>query len=415
MAAHEQQTGAQAGGGRPSGDPASPAQEETEGAALGWAALLLQHQRALILQRWLAAAMAQPFHHGRRDRAVSDAMPRLFDALVACLAHAPQGLHPRTPFDDPAVREAAVAHARTRADQGLQPAQVLLEFRLLRHEIRRTLHDQRGAEPSPGTVRDAELLVVDAMDGVIAVGLETFSEQLETAREEFLATMVHEVRHPLTALQGTAQLATRRLGQGALDRARMADALDIIVAEAARLEALLQRLAEASRAALGHLELQLTPVDLAALVRATLAALPPEAAERVSLRVAATGDLSVPGDAPRLQQVVENLLSNALKYAPPPTPVRVTLALEEGSVHLRVQDEGIGIAADEAPLLFQRYRRTDAARAHGIAGSGLGLYLCRAIVTAHGGRIWAESPGPDAGTTVHVLLPQRLPEGNERE
>jgi len=415
MAAHEQQTDVQAGGGRPRGDPASPAQEETEGAALSWAALLLQRQRALILQRWLDAAMAQPFHHGRRDRAVSDAMPHLFDALVACLAHAPQALHPQTPFDDPAVREAAVAHARARADQGLQPAQVLLEFRLLRHEIRRTLHDQRGAEPSPGALRDAELLVVDAMDGVIAVGLETFTEQLETAREEFLATMVHEVRHPLTALQGTAQLAARRLGQGALDRTRLEAALDIILAEAARLEALLQRLAEASRAALGYLELQLTPVDLAALVRATLATLPPEAAERVSLRVAATVDLSVPGDAPRLQQVVENLLSNALKYAPPPTPVRVTLALEEVSVHLRVQDEGIGIAADEAPLLFQRYRRTDAARAHGIAGTGLGLYLCRAIVAAHGGRIWAESPGPDAGTTVHVLLPQRLPEANERE
>ena len=103
------------------------------------------------------------------------------------------------------------------------------------------------------------------------------------------------------------------------------------------------------------------------------------------------------------------------KYAPPPTPVRVTLALEEVSVHLRVQDEGIGIADDEAPLLFQRYRRTDAARAHGIAGSGLGLYLCRAIVAAHGGRIWAESPGPAAGTTVHVLLPQRLPEGDAPE
>jgi len=203
MAAHDQQTDAQAGGGRPSGDPASP----VDGAALGWAALLLQHQRALILQRWLAAAMAQPFHHGRRDQAVSDAMPRLFDALVACLAHAPQALLPQTPFDDPAVREAARAHAHARADQGLQPAQVLLEFRLLRHEIRRALHDQRGAEPAPGALRDAELLVVDAMDGVIAVGLETFSEQLETAREEFLATMVHEVRHPLTALQGTAQLA----------------------------------------------------------------------------------------------------------------------------------------------------------------------------------------------------------------
>jgi signal transduction histidine kinase len=148
-------------------------------------------------------------------------------------------------------------------------------------------------------------------------------------------------------------------------------------------------------------------VDLVALLRQALQELSPEDAARVLLRGPAAADTATDGDAVRLRQVLDNLLSNALKYAPAPTVVRITVEPEGENVHLQVADEGMGIAPDELPLLFQRYRRTRAAQGAGIAGAGLGLYLSRVIVEQHGGRIWATSPGVGQGTTLHVVLPRQ--------
>jgi signal transduction histidine kinase len=147
---------------------------------------------------------------------------------------------------------------------------------------------------------------------------------------------------------------------------------------------------------------------MVALARDAVARLSPQVAGRVHL-AAAQPAIVVEGDAARLRQVLINLLSNAAKYAPPPTPIEVDLRSDDAEVHLSVRDEGIGIASDELPLLFQRYGRTPTAVEQGIEGLGLGLYLCRAIVERHGGRIWAESPGLGQGTTMHVTVPRRAP------
>jgi len=384
-----------------------PEDETMTADPLVWAATVLRTHRDGVLARWLEEAAAQPFHKGQQESAISDDMPRLLDALIAYLAHAPEAVDPQTPFDDAAVRDAAAAHARTRADQGLQPAQVVIEFRLMRQEIRRALQAQAPGELPPTALRDAELLVIDVLDGVIAVGLETFTTHVEMIRTEFLATTVHDVRHPLTALQGTAQLAVQRLRHGTFDPAQLERLLGTVLAEAARLGTLLQRLADTARVTLGALDLQVGPVDLAALAHTTLATLPPEAAERVVLHVPVGADVQVVGDSVRLREVLDNLLSNALKYAPAPTPVQVRLEPEDTGVHLQVQDDGMGIAPGDLPLLFQRYRRTAAAHAAGIPGAGLGLYLCRAIIAQHGGRIWAASAGVGQGTTLHIVLPRQ--------
>jgi signal transduction histidine kinase len=111
--------------------------------------------------------------------------------------------------------------------------------------------------------------------------------------------------------------------------------------------------------------------------------------------------------------VVRNLLSNAVKYSPAETPIEVTISAPGAMVEFSVRDYGIGVAADELPRLFERYRRARGAVAHGIEGVGLGLYLTQGIVQAHGGRIWAESAGPGAGTTFHVILPRAAGDGKE--
>ena len=109
--------------------------------------------------------------------------------------------------------------------------------------------------------------------------------------------------------------------------------------------------------------------------------------------------------------MIANLVSNALKFSPPDQSVRVTLVSSPDSVKLSVTDHGIGIAEDELPLLFRRYGRAAGALAAGVEGHGLGLFLSKGIVDAHGGRIWAESPGVGRGTSVVMLLPRVSPAG----
>jgi len=375
-----------------------------------WLVTLLRAQREDILSNWLAAVRREPFHRNRPERAVSDDIPRLYDALVGLVEHDDGGrLDDDVPFDDPGILSAAQAHARARAEQGLQPAEVVVEFRLLRRAVRHALRTHLPEALPISSAAGSELILVDALDGAIAVGLTAFTEHAETVREEFLATTVHEVRHPVTAILGNAQFIQRLLGRATPDLQRVATAAVAIREETEQMSALLNVLSDATQAALGHLTPQVAPVDLVALVGETLAALDPQIAARVRLDVAPDLDGEGSWDAGQLRQVLVNLLSNAAKYAPSDTPITVQIAAEPGAAHLSVHDDGIGIAREDLSRLFQRYVRTRAAQEAGIAGLGLGLYLCRAIVEGHGGRIWAESPGVGQGTTLHVWLPRHGP------
>ena len=171
---------------------------------------------------------------------------------------------------------------------------------------------------------------------------------------------------------------------------------------------LIGTLADASRLTLGRLEPNRVDADLGALIGELLERLEPEAAARVHVVTSTGADLTGCWDPDLLERVIANLVSNALKYSPPDQPVRASLTPSLDAVELSVTDHGIGISEDELPRLFSRYGRAGGALASGVEGHGLGLYLSRAIVDAHGGRIWAESPGTGLGTTVFVVLP-RLP------
>jgi len=152
---------------------------------------------------------------------------------------------------------------------------------------------------------------------------------------------------------------------------------------------------------------QRQPADLIAIVHHAVKLLGQEAQRRV---VIATEFASLVGnwEAERIEQVLENLISNGLKYAPEGT-VRVTIEERQNMAILRVIDQGIGLSTEDHARLFQRYFRSQAAIERRVEGTGLGLFICRGIVDAHGGRITAISDGPGTGTTMTVFLPLGVP------
>jgi signal transduction histidine kinase len=382
------------------------------GADLAWVAEALVERREEILSRWRDVSSTQPFHVGRRALAVADHIPELFDAIVDLLQRtAPRAVPSESPLQDPAVLSAAREHARVRFDQGLSAADVVTEFRLLRQEVGRAIRAEVDDDAPTGDVVGAELLVHDALDGAIALALTALSVHLEELREEFLATTVHDVQQPIAAMKGNMQMAIRQLGQPALDPAKVASLLQRAVAETNRLSLLLGTLSDASRLTLGRLEPRVVDADLGAITQEYLQRLEPEAADRVYVDTSAESDLTGHWDPDLLERVIANLVSNALKFSPPDQPIRVTLVPSQGTVKLSVTDHGIGVAEDELPLLFRRYGRAGGALAADVEGHGLGLFLSKGIIDAHGGRIWAESPGAGRGTSVVVLLPRLIPAG----
>ena len=373
------------------------------------AADLLNSHRDEILQRWLVEASQQPFHREHPGNVVADHIPELFDALVQLLprtAHGKIGSAP--PLDDPTVLEPAQAHASTRFAQGLQAVDVVTEFRLLRQEIGRVLRVQLD-NYAPTTELDAEMLVHDVLDGAIALALSALTRQVEDVRKDFLAGVLHDVQQPITAVRGSLQLALHDLEETEPDLRGLQMALRRAEAATNQMVVILTNLADVSRLALGEMQLHVAPADLSRIVGDALARLHPDDAPRVHVEVAKPGDTRGEWDAGGLGQVISNLLSNALKYSPLETPVSVWLSGDADSVQVAVQDRGIGLAPEDHQRLFRRYSRTARVIDRHIDGLGLGLYLSRGIVEAHSGRMWAESPGPDQGTTIYVALPRRAP------
>jgi signal transduction histidine kinase len=135
----------------------------------------------------------------------------------------------------------------------------------------------------------------------------------------------------------------------------------------------------------------------------------PLLAERVTRDDPRGLDTTGQWDPFRLKRVFANLLSNALKYSPSDAPIRLTVDGDEATVRVSLEDQGIGIAPADLDRLFERHARSHEATASGVEGFGLGLFLSRGIVEAHGGRIWAESAGSGRGTTMHVMLPRLAP------
>jgi signal transduction histidine kinase len=377
---------------------------------LGWVAALLAECRDDVLDRWVKAAARQVFHHGRLELAVSNHFGRLYDAVVVLLRGAPGSADHASAWANPEALQAAEDHAEDRVSQGLEPSDVVVEFRLLREETGRAvlMHVPDGV-PVGDAIR-ATMLMNSVFDGALMVILRTLSRHLDETRAEVLATATHDLGQPLTTIKGAVQLAHRALERPQPNMKVVADAHGRALAGTEHVIRLLARLAEGARLATGDVDLQPTDTDLADVLRRAVARLAGPDEARVRLDVPATpGEASGRWDPLGLERVADNLLSNALKYSPADAPVEVVLRRLDDTVELTVRDAGIGLEKNEIARLFRRYQRARGAIESAVAGTGLGLYFARAMVDAHRGRIWATSPGRGEGTTVHVLLPLSVP------
>jgi CheY-like chemotaxis protein/two-component sensor histidine kinase len=217
----------------------------------------------------------------------------------------------------------------------------------------------------------------------------------------------HELRTPLNAILGWTELLLKRREDAAL-RER---GLEIIGRNARLQTQLISDLLDISRIVAGKLRLDIQSVDLASLVEGAIETVE-DAAKAKSIRIDRDLDASIgpmAGDPARLQQVVWNLLSNALKFTPKGGRVRVTLRQSESQAEIVVQDDGAGIRADFLPYVFDRFQQADASRARRFGGLGLGLSIVRNLVQFHGGIVRAESEGEGHGATFTVALPQAAP------
>ncbi len=224
------------------------------------------------------------------------------------------------------------------------------------------------------------------------------------AKEDFLATLSHELRTPLNAMLGW----TRLLRMEKLDQAGVARALETIERNAHLQEQLIADILDVSRIITGKLRLELKPTELDPLIAAALDAVRPAAgAKGVDVRLRTESGGTVLADADRLQQVIWNLLVNAIKFTPPGGSVRVTARRQGPSAIITVEDTGEGITPELLPFVFDRFKQGDASvtRPHG--GLGLGLSIVRHIVELHGGKVQVESSGVGQGATFAVLLPLR--------
>jgi PAS domain S-box-containing protein len=238
-------------------------------------------------------------------------------------------------------------------------------------------------------------------------------KEAERVKDEFVALAAHELRNPMAALKGFAtMLQTDDRSAGSKYEAEVeelqglqADAVLEIQRATDRLVALTDDLLDVTRLQAGRLELHPEPHDLVALARRVVKRLAVTTSSH-SIRVAAEADyLVVDVDVRRMEQVVTNLLNNAIKYMPDGGEIAVTLrAYPAGYAELAVHDSGIGIPEAEQGRVFGRFARAANARAQGIHGTGLGLYLCRELVERHGGRIWFDSE-EGKGSTFSFSLP----------
>jgi PAS domain S-box-containing protein len=267
----------------------------------------------------------------------------------------------------------------------------------------RLTHTQRDG--TEAVVESRQVLLRDAQGAPTAI-LEinrdiTERQALERLQQEFIAMISHELRNPLTAIMGYAQILQQR---GTYDQR----AVDVILGQTKHVARMVGDLLDAARLEAGRMTLQPASVDLVALVRASVAQAR-GLSERHALRIEAPDEpLTGSWDPGRLTQVLQNLLSNAVKYSPNGGEILISVRDLGGQVQVAVTDHGTGIAPELLPRLFGRFYRVAATSSSEVGGVGLGLYITRSLVEAHGGQLEAEST-PGQGSTFRFTLPLVAP------
>jgi two-component system, sensor histidine kinase and response regulator len=242
-------------------------------------------------------------------------------------------------------------------------------------------------------------------------------EDLDRLKSRFLSMASHELKTPLTSVSGLAQVLLRRMRrrlelgrpddqEWTIEQRSHVDRLDLLNSQTARLGRLVDELLDVSRIESGKLEFRAAPVDLFDLVREVASRLQLTTSQH-TIDVAVEGQHAGPVDADRdhLEQVLDNLVANAIKFSPDGGTIHITVRDEGEQVVLSVRDSGVGIPLNQLDAVFGLFYQAEDPVSRRTGGMGLGLYISKEIVTRHNGRIWAESE-PGKGSTFNISLPR---------
>jgi signal transduction histidine kinase len=223
----------------------------------------------------------------------------------------------------------------------------------------------------------------------------------DRVRADVVASITHELKTPLTSLLGYASILRKRADS--LSPQQRDEYIGVLEQQGQRILHLIEDLLQSARMEAAPGRLQRSPLDLASLARAVGNEMSIARARPVEIDVH-DEDLGLFGDRSAMEHVLTNLVDNAMKYSDDGSVIRIGMAESDAEVVLSVSDSGVGIASEDLPHIFERFRQASNARGH--SSVGLGLYIVSNLVAAHGGRVWAESEH-GKGTTVFVALPRR--------
>jgi PAS domain S-box-containing protein len=261
--------------------------------------------------------------------------------------------------------------------------------------------DRRSVSGTFSPIRDPEtnepIMVLAILRDI------TQQKEIEELQRDFVSIVSHELRAPLTAIRGFAK--TLVVKDEELSPATRREFLSTVNEQAERLARLVDDLLQVSRIDAKRVRVEWTEVDLDVVIQDLMGQFHSKWGSRRVIIDAARGLPLVRADRSKLEEIFINLVDNAIKYSPAGTPVRVAARVVADDIEISIQDRGFGISPDDAAQLFQKFHRISTAATRDIGGTGLGLYIVKGLVEAHGGRVWVESV-PGAGSTFVFTMPR---------
>jgi two-component system, OmpR family, sensor histidine kinase BaeS len=273
---------------------------------------------------------------------------------------------------------------------------------LAAEQMKQGKYTQRVEEPKTQDELGRLASTFNEMANTIEADVSELRHQ-EQARRDLTANIAHDLATPLTAIQGFSEALADDVIKDAEERQEIAQRIG---REVQRLRRMVKDLQQMSSLESGHAPLDLAPLDMHDLAEETLNVIRPECEQMniTLLNEIASGMPLVLADSDRITQVLLNLLDNARRHTPKDGNISIRAYSRENMLYTQVHDTGIGIDPNDLPHIFERFYRADRSRATTTGGSGLGLSIVKAIITAHGGKIWAES-SPGQGATITFTLP----------
>lgn len=315
------------------------------------------------------------------------------------------GQEPRTTETD-----AGEQHGLARLESNFTIEQIASEYRALRSSVLR-LWNEANSTPSSTDIDDI-IRFNEAIDQLLAASVFSFAKATREAveaekdrKDQFLAMLAHELRNPLSPISAAATLLKMAKSNDPV----VNNASNIIARQVAHMATLVEDLLDVSRVTRGAIELKLEPLDLRQVIADAIEQVAPQVQDRHHALAVAEFPRAITllGDKKRLVQVITNLLTNAVKYTPENGHIELSLALYDEQVTIAVEDNGVGMAPDFVPHVFDLFSQAERTSDRTSGGLGLGLALVKSLVELHGGKVTCSSPGLGKGSKFTVWLPRQ--------